>query len=78
MSRLLQQYYCLKSSVKGQVEWLYPLLACDIIGISRIGKGGYLMNLTSDVVWKIFVTTGSVTAYLLYKQLSALTKQSLH
>ncbi|NLM24616.1 MAG: YqzL family protein [Firmicutes bacterium] len=36
------------------------------------------MNLTSDVVWKIFVTTGSVTAYLLYKQLSALTKQSLH
>ncbi len=36
------------------------------------------MNLTPEVVWKIFLTTGSVAAYLLYKQLTAITKQTLH
>ncbi|NMB38972.1 MAG: YqzL family protein [Firmicutes bacterium] len=36
------------------------------------------MNLTPKVVWKIFMATGSVTAYLLYKQLCALTIRTLH
>lgn len=36
------------------------------------------MRLTPDIVWKIFLTTGSVAAYLLYKQLSALTSQAIH
>lgn len=36
------------------------------------------MSLTPKVVWRIFLATGSVTAYLLYKQLSALTIQTLH
>ncbi|NLY10416.1 MAG: YqzL family protein [Firmicutes bacterium] len=35
------------------------------------------MNLTPEVVWRIFITTGSITAYLLYKQLSSLRKQTI-
>lgn len=35
------------------------------------------MNLTPQVVWRIFVTTGSINAYLLYKQLVELTKNAL-
>ncbi|HHT36934.1 MAG: YqzL family protein [Candidatus Wallacebacter cryptica] len=36
------------------------------------------MNLTPEVVWKIFLATGSITAYLLYKQLSALRIHTFH
>ncbi|NLM69487.1 MAG: YqzL family protein [Firmicutes bacterium] len=36
------------------------------------------MNLTPEVVWRIFLATGSITAYLLYKQLSALRIHTLH
>ncbi|HHU62404.1 MAG: YqzL family protein [Bacillota bacterium] len=32
------------------------------------------MILTPQVVWRIFITTGSVSAYLLYKQLLELTQ----
>jgi hypothetical protein len=36
------------------------------------------MNLTPKVVWRIFVTTGSVNAYLLYRQLVEMTNHTLH
>lgn len=36
------------------------------------------MSLTPEVVWRIFLATGSVGAYLLYRQLSTLTIKTLH
>ncbi|MGI6642080.1 MAG: YqzL family protein [Limnochordia bacterium] len=36
------------------------------------------MSLTPKVVWRIFVTTGSINAYLLYRQLLELTNRTLH
>ncbi|NMA60607.1 MAG: YqzL family protein [Firmicutes bacterium] len=35
------------------------------------------MHLTPQVVWQIFVTTGSVQAYLLYRQLLEMSKVTL-
>ncbi|HOB08139.1 MAG: YqzL family protein [Limnochordia bacterium] len=36
------------------------------------------MSLTPEVVWKIFLATGSIAAYLLYKQLAALQIHTFH
>ncbi|HKM17625.1 MAG TPA: YqzL family protein [Limnochordia bacterium] len=36
------------------------------------------MSLTPEVVWRIFLATGSIAAYLLYKQLAALQIHTLH
>lgn len=36
------------------------------------------MSLTPEVVWKIFLATGSIGAYLLYKQLTTFTIKNLH
>lgn len=36
------------------------------------------MNLTPQVVWQIFVTTGSISAYLLYRQLLELSQRAIH
>jgi len=36
------------------------------------------MDLTPEVVWRIFLATGSITAYLLYKQLAALRIHTWH
>ncbi len=36
------------------------------------------MNLTPQIVWEIFVSTGSVSAYLLYRQLLEVSKSVLH
>jgi hypothetical protein len=35
------------------------------------------MHLTPQVVWRIFLSTGSVHAYLLYRQLLGLTNSAL-
>ncbi len=35
------------------------------------------MDLTPQIVWRIFVATGSINAYLLYRQLLELTKNAL-
>lgn len=36
------------------------------------------MTLTPQVVWQIFVSTGSISAYLLYRQLLDCHKEQLH
>ncbi|MDI9440704.1 MAG: YqzL family protein [Firmicutes bacterium] len=36
------------------------------------------MVLTPQIVWRIFVSTGSINAYLLYRQLLELTKPALN
>ncbi|NMB01857.1 MAG: YqzL family protein [Firmicutes bacterium] len=36
------------------------------------------MTLTPQVVWRIFVSTGSISAYLLYRQLLELNNGLLH
>ncbi len=36
------------------------------------------MILTPQIVWQIFVSTGSINAYLLYRQLLELTKTALN
>ena len=43
-----------------------------------LSVGGLLMDLTPQVVWQIFLTTGSVSAYLLYRQLLEYNKGVFH
>lgn len=35
------------------------------------------MYITPELVWRIFLTTGSITAYLLYKKLSDSPKKTI-
>src|SRR5690554_225899 len=54
------------------------LILCYNSDVLLSAWGGSLVKLTPQVVWQMFRTTGSVSAYLLYRQLLAYNKGLLH